>query len=128
MAPFGDQGPEQFYAYPETQPEPWVGFCAPKAPRSVLIGARDPVDRGLYVRLELIPSSSATTRDDGNWPRPSELKGAPVGVELSFVDVKGGPVGKSYEAAPIFLRFLDGGGAEMLSRNNSVAKGVTVWK
>jgi hypothetical protein len=68
----------------------------------------------LYLRLELIPSSSGAPRDDGNWPRPSELRGAPVGVELSFVDVKGGPAGKSYEAAPVFLRFVDGGGAEMI--------------
>jgi hypothetical protein len=115
MSWLGDQGPEQFYAYPETKPEPWVGFSAPKASRSVLIGARDPAERNLYLRLELIPASSGTLRDDGNWPRPSELRGAPVGVELSFVDVKGGPVGKSYEAAPVFLRFLDGGGAEMIS-------------
>jgi hypothetical protein len=114
MSWLGDQGPEQYYAYPESQPEPWVGFLAPKAARSVLIGARDPADRNLYVRLELIPASSGTTRDDGNWPRPSELQGAPVGVELSFVDVKGGPVGKPYEAAPVFLRFLDGGAAEMV--------------
>ncbi len=114
MAPFGDQGPEQFYAYPGSQPEPWLGFYAPGASRSVLIGADDPADRGLYVRLELIPASSGTTRDDGNWPRPSELRGAPVGVELSFVDVKGGTAGKPYEAAPIFLHFLDGGGAEII--------------
>jgi hypothetical protein len=114
MAPFGDQGPEQFYAFPESQPEPWVGFYAPGASRSVLIGAREPADRGLYLRLELIPASSGTTRDDGNWPRPSELQGAPVGVELSLVDVKGGPAGKPYEAAPVFLRFLDGGSAEMI--------------
>ena len=114
MAPFGDQGPEQFYAYPESQPEPWVGFYAPQASRSVLISARDPTDRALYLRLELIPSSSGAPRDDGNWPRPSELRGAPVGVEFSFVDVKGGPAGKSYEAAPVFLRFLDGGGPEMI--------------
>ena len=114
MSWLGDQGPEQYYAYPETQPEPWVGFYTPKASRSVLICARDPADRGLYLRLELIPASSGATRDDGNWPRPSELRGAPVGVELSFVDVKGGPAGKSYEAAPVFLRFLDGGGAEII--------------
>jgi hypothetical protein len=114
MSSFGDQGPEQFYAYPETQPEPWVGFCAHGVSRSVLLGARDPADRSLYLRLELIPGSSGTPRDDGNWPRPSELRGAPVGVELSFVDAKGGPVGKPYEAAPVFLRFLDGGGAQMI--------------
>ena len=113
MSPFGDQGPEQFYAYPESQPAPWVGFSAPGASRSALIGARDPADRALYLRLELVPASSGTPRDDGNWPRPSELRGAPVGVELSFVDAKGGSVGKSYDAAPVFLRFLDGGSAEM---------------
>jgi hypothetical protein len=113
MSWLGDQGPEQFYAYPESQPEPWVGFYAPKASRSVLIGARDPADRSLYVRLELIPANSGTPRDDGNWPRPSEVRGAPVGVELSFVDVKGGPAGKSYEAVPVFLRFLGGGATEM---------------
>ena len=114
MSWLGDQGPEQYYAYPESQPEPWVGFSVPKVSRSVLIGVRDPADRSLYVRLELIPASSGTPRDDGNWPRPSELRGAPVGVELSFVDVKGGPIGTSYEAAPVFLRFLDGGAAEMM--------------
>ncbi len=114
VSSFGDQGPEQFYAYPESQPEPWIGFYAPKVSRSVLIGACDPSDRNLYLRLELIPASSGTLRDDGNWPRPSELRGAPVGVELSFVDAQGGPAGKPYEAAPVFLRFLPGGGAEMI--------------
>ena len=113
MSPFGDQGPEQFYASPETQPEPWVGFHAPGAARSVLIGAHDPADRNLFLRLELIPASSGSTRDDGNWPRPAELRGAPVGVEVSFVDCKGGAPGKSYEAAPVFLQFLDGDGAEL---------------
>ena len=38
-------------------------------------------------------------------------------MELSFVDAKGGPAGKSYEAAPVFLRFLDGGGAEMMKES-----------
>ena len=34
-------------------------------------------------------------------------------VQLSFVDTVGGPAAKTYEAAPVFLRFLKGGGAEM---------------
>lgn len=62
-----------------------------------------------------MPASSGTPRDDGNWPRPSELKGRPVGVELSFVDAHGGTAGARYEAAPVFLRFLDGGGPELAS-------------
>ncbi len=114
MSPFGDQGPEQYYSYPEAQPQPWVAFRAPKADRAVQIGALDPTDRQLYVRLELVPSSAGTPRDDGNWPRPGELKGAPVGVELSLVDCKGGPAGKPYRAAPTMLKFLSGGGPELL--------------
>jgi hypothetical protein len=113
MSPFGDQGPEQFYLYPEVQPAPWVGFRAERAGRSVLIGAHDPADRSLFVRLELRPASSGTPRDDGNWPRPSELRGMPVGVELSFVDARGGAPGKGYDAAPVFVRFLDGGAPQM---------------
>ncbi len=114
MSWLGDQGPEQFYAYPKTIPEAWVGFTSASLGRSVLIGTRGGTDRDIFVRLELIPASSGNTRDDGNWPRPSELRGAPVGVELSFVDTKGGAVGESYEAEPVFLRFMDGDGGEML--------------
>ena len=114
MSWLGDQGPEQFYAYPKSIPEAWMGFTSKNLGRSALFGTRGGNDRDLFVRLELIPASSGNSRDDGNWPRPSELRGAPVGVELSFVDTKGGPVGMSYEAEPIFLRFMDGGGEEML--------------
>jgi hypothetical protein len=114
MSALGDQGPEQFYACPETQFQPWLGFWAPRVGRSVLLGARDPANRSLFVRLELVPGGSGTPRDDGNWPRLVELKGQPCGVEMSFVDCQGGPAGKRYEAAPVFLRFLDGGGAEMV--------------
>jgi len=113
MSPFGDQGPEQFYAYPEAQPEPWVGFAASKLGRSVMLCARDPGDRPLWIRLELIPASSGTVRDDGNWPRPEELGDLPVGVELSFVDEANRPAGETYHAAPVLLQFLDGGGKEM---------------
>lgn len=113
MSWLGDQGPEQFYAYPKTIPEAWVGFASRNLGRSSLLGIRGGNDRDLFVRLELIPASSGNPRDDGNWPRPSELRGAPVGVELSFVDTKGGAAGASYEAEPIFLQFIDGGAEEM---------------
>jgi len=114
-SPLGDQGPEQFYAYPANQPAPWVAFTAPRLRRSVLIGARDPFDRDLVARLVLSPASSGTTRDDGNWPRRGELNGLPVGVELSFVDTAVHAPGRSYRAAPVFLEFLDGEAADMTS-------------
>ncbi len=107
MSWLGDQGPEQFFAYPESQPEPWVGLFSPKVGRAVYLGARDQANRKLYVRLELVPASSGTTREDGNWPRPEELRGLPVGVELSFVDIANCPARRTYEAAPVFLRFRD---------------------
>jgi hypothetical protein len=113
MSWLGDQGPEQYYGYPNDQPAPWIGFHSPKAHHSALLCARDPVDRDLWIRLELVPASSGTTREDGNWPRPDELDGQPVGVELSFVDPAVGPPGDAYEAAPVLLRFLGGGGPEM---------------
>jgi hypothetical protein len=112
MTAFGDQGPEQFYAYPATLSEPWVALRNAKLGRSVYIGAHDPADRKKVARLELIPSGSGTARDDGNWPRPSELKGAPVGVEFTFVDCHGGAAGKNYQAAPVFIKFHDNKGPE----------------
>jgi len=108
MTAFGDQGPEQFYAYPETQPEPWIAFQSTRLGRSVYIGSLDPSDRKKVVRLELVPSSSGSLREDGNWPRPDELKGLPAGVEFSFVDCMGGAIGKDYQAAPVLVHFYDG--------------------
>lgn len=113
MSWLGDQGPEQFYAFPDTQPAPWVGLVAPRHGRSVLLSAGEPSCRPLVVRLELVPAGSGTVRDDGNWPRPEELGGLPVGVELSFVDTVGCPTGRVYRAAPCLLRFLDGEGPQM---------------
>ena len=127
MSWLGDQGPEQFFVYPaeyqapkvdgapkiQNQPEPWIGFHSPKTGRSALISALDPARRRLYLRLELVPASSGTPRDDGNWPRPEELHGVPVGVEFSFVDIAERPAAQGYEAAPVFLQFVNGGEAEM---------------
>ncbi len=48
-------------------------------------------------------------REDGNWPRPSELRGQPVGVSVCFVDFPNAPANKTYEAAPVLVSFHDGG-------------------
>ncbi len=55
-----------------------------------------------------MPSNSATVREDGNWPRPSELQGQPVGVSVCFVDFANSPAYKTYEAAPVLISFHDG--------------------
>ncbi len=109
----GDHGPEQFYACPKDQPEPWVGFDGTKIGRSVCLGALEASNRTLVIRLELRPASSGTLRDDGNWPRLEELRGLPAGVELSFVDIANCPAPRAYHASPVFLEFLRGGTQEM---------------
>jgi len=108
MSWLGDQGPEQFYAYPKNMRTPWMEFFAPKLNRSVYIGVYDKADRPTVLRLELIPSNSGTVREDGNWPRPSELKGLPVGVSMCFVDFANAPSRKIYRAPPVLISFHDG--------------------
>lgn len=121
MSWLGDQGAEQYSSYPTEMPEPWVGFSSPKVDRSVYIGAHDPARRPLVARLELYPGNSASLRMDGNWPRPEELKGQPVGVNFSFVDFAELPAGRVYDAAPVLVRFHDGG----IEQSKSI---YAVWK
>lgn len=120
----GDHGPEQLYSYegrsgderqdrrarPKTISEPWMVFYGPKLKRFVYVGAHDPANRPKVLRLELVPSSSGwSSREDvGNWPRPSELRGEPVGASVCFVDCAGAPPNKTYEAAPVLISFDDG--------------------
>jgi hypothetical protein len=111
----GDQGPEQFHPCPKELAEPWMELFAPQLERSAYLGARDPVHRSLVLRLELVPGNSQTLREDGNWPRPSELKGQPVGVSLCFVDFANSPANRTYEAAPVLVTFHDGSRKKSLS-------------
>jgi hypothetical protein len=104
----GDQGPEQFYVYPQDVPAPWMELFATKPDRSVRIGVHGKHDRQPVMRLELIPSNSNTVREDGNWPRPNELKGEPVGVSMCLVDFANAPPKKTYRAPPVLISFHDG--------------------
>jgi hypothetical protein len=104
----GDQGPEHFYSYPKDVVEPWMELFAPQLKRSVYIGTRDPLHRSLVLRLELLPSNSQTLREDGNWPRPSERRGQPVGVSACFVDFVYSATNR-YAAAPVLVAFRQGG-------------------
>ncbi|MCX8053574.1 MAG: hypothetical protein N3B12_07175, partial [Armatimonadetes bacterium] len=107
MSSFGDQGPEQFYRHPEEGP-PIVHFESSRLGRSVCLFSHNPLKRHLVTHLELVPSSSGTIREDGNWPRPEELRGMPVGVKLSFVDCAGSQPAQDYTTSPLFVRFHDG--------------------
>jgi hypothetical protein len=85
-----------------------LAFSTPMLNRSVYLGAYDLARRPKVLRLELIPSNSGTEREDGNWPRPGELNGQPVGVSLCFADFANHPPGKTYEAPPIVLKAREG--------------------
>lgn len=102
----GDQGPEQYYAYPWNLSQPWIELANLKVHRSVYFGAH--IQRSLVARLELLPGVSESSRWDGNWPRREELQGLPAGVVFSFVDFAHHPPGTKYESAPVFLQSHDG--------------------
>jgi hypothetical protein len=108
MSWLGDQGPEQFYSYPQEVQTPWAELFAAKLKRSVYFGMSAKPARSPVLRLELIPSNSQTVREDGNWPRPSELRGEPVGVSMCFADFANAPPGKTYQAPRVLLTFHDG--------------------
>jgi len=108
FSPLGPVGAEQFYAYPKDWAAPWAGLCLPSARRSVYLGTRGPVTGERALHLELLPGNSGTTRWDGNWPRPEELKGLPAGVTLSITDFPNQPAGRTYDFPPVVLQFHDG--------------------
>jgi hypothetical protein len=64
------------------------------------------------LRLELVPGSSGTTREDGNWPRANELKGQPVGVSLCFAEFPNSPPGKKYKAPSVLISVCEGDWSE----------------
>jgi hypothetical protein len=109
MSWLGDQGPEQFYEYPKGS-EPWATLFSPRLNRSVCFAVCEPPARSVVLRLELVPGSAGTTREDGNWPRPEELKGQPVGVSACFADFPNAPAVKKYKAPSVLISACDGDG------------------
>ena len=87
-------------------------FYLPSKNRSVYIGAHDMIEREKVLHLEMSPGSSGTTRQDGNWPRPKELDGLPVGVLVKYVDIANFPGRRLYKAVPVWLQFHDGDSSE----------------
>jgi len=86
MTPFGELYPEQLYAYPHTLSMPWMHLYAPRQDRGLYLGAHDSVRRVKMVQF-LHKPGVASNRADGNWPRPEELDGDPMGVSFNFVHV-----------------------------------------
>jgi hypothetical protein len=107
MSWLGDQGPEQFYEYPKGT-EARATLFSGRLNRSACFAVRDRPDRPIVLRLELIPGSSGTTREDGNWPRPDELNRQPVGVSLCFADLPNAPAGKKYKAPSVLISACKG--------------------
>jgi hypothetical protein len=108
---------------PTTMAEPWVVFQSPNPVTSAYVGALDTDDRPLIAQMRLLPSG-ASLREDGNWPRPDDLRGLPVGVEFNFVDCRGGEPGGNYQAVPVVVRFHDGDWKEARKIKNGDKPGI----
>jgi Domain of unknown function (DUF6259) len=108
VSPLGDQGPEQFFAYPQELTGPWLALENARLRRTAFLGSQGPSNRARVMHLEMSPGIAETPRWDGNWPRPEERADVPTGVVVSVVDFASHPPGKTYEAAPAVLQFHDG--------------------
>ena len=60
MSWLGDQGPEQYYSYPKDMSRPWMELSTRKFNRSVYLGTQQSTGGAKVLRLELVPSNSAT--------------------------------------------------------------------
>ncbi len=104
---FGAIGPEQHYGYPDQAAMPWMTLQHGRLGRAMYLGAHDPVFRYKVMHVDMLPGV-AGARAEGNWPRPDEARGMPVGVRMSFVHMPYEPAWRTFEATPVVLRCYDG--------------------
>jgi len=105
VSAFGNVGAEQFYSYPKDITLPQMEFSSASQNQSVVIAVTDPADRPKTLWFELLPGNSNTVREDGNWPRPDELRGLPVGVTAAFFEFANTPVRTRYTTSPVLITF-----------------------
>ena len=101
-------GPEQYYSYPNLLSMPWVELERPAGKRGFYFAAQDEVARYKVVHLEMLPGVSGL-RSEGNWPRPEESRGLPVGMKISLVHMPYQPGRSQFDASPVVIAAHDGG-------------------
>ena len=101
-------GPEQYYSYPDVLSMPWIELESPSGKRGFYVAAHDETARYKVIHLEMSPGVSGP-RSEGNWPRPEEGRGLPVGVKISLVHMPYQPGGQEFHASPVVVAAHEGG-------------------
>lgn len=107
----GLHGPEYTWWYPGQMPMPWVSFYHEELNRGVYFANHDREIRSKIFRMALSPGT-AERRADGDWPRPEELNGEPLGVTMNWTHFPYTKPGETFVGPTLVLRCHDGGWQE----------------
>jgi hypothetical protein len=99
--------PEFNNTYPGSMCMPWVDIYNAKLNRGIYFANHDTVARFKSLRFEMQPAV-AHQRPTGNWPRPEELRGRPMGVTVNWVSFPYIGPGETFEGPPVVVQFHEG--------------------
>jgi len=103
----GTPVPEHSFSYPGRMSMPWVVLYNPKVNRGMYFASHDTVPRFKVVHFEMHPGNG-NGRPSGDWPRPEELNGLPMGVILNWVNFPYTNPGETFESPPVIVQFHEG--------------------
>ncbi|NQU10988.1 hypothetical protein HQ590_09375 [bacterium] len=104
----GTLGPEHCFLYPGFAAMPWLSLAHPRRRRAVYAAALEESPRVKGVRFALEPGG-AEQRVGGNWLRPDEVDGFPLGLTMNWVHYPYTRPGETFDSAPVVVRFHEGG-------------------
>ena len=94
---------EQRFAYPLQMSMPWLSLHNRQTGRALYCAALEKAPRTKLVRLALMPGV-AHDRKGGDWLRPDEVGGQPIGLTMNWVNVPHTPPGQTFVGPRIVLQ------------------------
>jgi hypothetical protein len=99
---------EEFWAYPNPMPMPWISLYNRKLNRAMYFACHDTICRYKAVRFELHPGIGSRQYGD-NWPRPEELDSkTPLGLKLHWAHFPYAKSGETFTGPPVVVQFHEG--------------------
>jgi hypothetical protein len=99
---------ENFWAYPNPMPMPWISLYNNKLNRAMYFACYDTICRYKVVRVEMHPGIGSRRYGD-NWPRPEELgREIPLGLKLHWAHFPYAKFGETFTGPPVVVQFHEG--------------------